>query len=71
MTTMRYMVHDVGAAVSFYVGGLGFEEVQRFGQAIAIVRRGDLDLWLAGPRALLLGRCPTAARPSPAGGTAR
>ncbi|MBA3764599.1 MAG: VOC family protein [Actinobacteria bacterium] len=62
MTTMRYMVHDVGAAVSFYVGGLGFEEVQRFGQAIAIVRRGDLDLWLAGSSS-------SAARPMPDGRT--
>jgi catechol 2,3-dioxygenase-like lactoylglutathione lyase family enzyme len=57
---MRYLVHDVGAAVSFYVDGLGFEVVQRFGPTIAIVRRGDLELWLAGPTA-------SAARPMPDG----
>jgi catechol 2,3-dioxygenase-like lactoylglutathione lyase family enzyme len=62
MATMRYLVADVGAAVSFYVERLGFEEVQRFGPAIAIVRRGDLDLWLAGP-------VSSAARPMPDGRT--
>jgi catechol 2,3-dioxygenase-like lactoylglutathione lyase family enzyme len=62
MATVRYLVADVGAAVSFYVDRLGFEEVQRFGPAIAIVRRGDLDLWLAGPTS-------SAARPMPDGRT--
>jgi catechol 2,3-dioxygenase-like lactoylglutathione lyase family enzyme len=62
MATMRYLVHDVDAAVSFYVDGLGFDEVQRFGPAMAIVRRGDLALWLAGPTA-------SAARPMPDGRT--
>ncbi len=62
MATMRYLVADVGAAVSFYVGGLGFEEVERYGPAMAIVRRGDLDLWLAGP-------VSSAARPMPDGRT--
>jgi catechol 2,3-dioxygenase-like lactoylglutathione lyase family enzyme len=62
MTTVRYLVADVGAAVSFYVDRLGFEEVQRFGPAMAIVRRGDLDLWLAGP-------ISSAARPMPDGRT--
>ncbi len=59
MATVRYLVHDVKAAASFYVDRLGFEEVRAF-PAIAIVRRGDLDLWLAGPTA-------SAARPMPDG----
>jgi catechol 2,3-dioxygenase-like lactoylglutathione lyase family enzyme len=62
MATMRYLVADVGAAVSFYMDRLGFEEVQRFGPAIAIVRRADLVLWLAGPTS-------SAARPMPDGRT--
>lgn len=62
MATMRYLVDDVEAAIGFYAGMLGFEEVQRFGPAIAIVRRGDLDLWLAGP-------VSSAARPMPDGRT--
>jgi len=60
MATVRYMVSDVGAAVSFYVDGLGFEVIQRFGPTIAIMRRGDLELWLAGPTS-------SAARPMPDG----
>lgn len=62
MATMRYLVHDVGTSVSFYVDGLGFEQVQFFGPAMAIVRRDDLTLWLAGPTA-------SAARPMPDGRT--
>ncbi|HEY7668257.1 MAG TPA: VOC family protein [Actinomycetota bacterium] len=60
MATARYLVHDVDAAVAFYVDGLGFEEVERYGPAMAIVRRDDLVLWLAGPTA-------SAARPMPDG----
>ena len=60
MATARYLVHDVEAAVAFYVDGLGFEPVERFGSAMAIVRHGDLVLWLAGPTA-------SAARPMPDG----
>ena len=69
MATMRYLVDDVGAAVSFFVDGLGFEEIQRFGPAMAIVPRGDLDLWLAGPLASAARRCPTVGRRGPADGT--
>ncbi|MGZ8598369.1 MAG: VOC family protein [Actinomycetota bacterium] len=67
MATMRYLVHDVGAAVSFYVDTLGFEEVQRFGPAMAIVRRGDLVLWLAGPTASAARPMPDGRRPEPGG----
>ncbi len=62
MATMRYLVHDVGASVSFYVNGFGFEVVQDYAPAMAIVRHDDLTLWLAGPTA-------SAARPMPDGRT--
>ena len=62
MATMRYLVHDVGASVSFFVDGFGFEVVQDYAPAMAIVRRDDLTLWLAGPTA-------SAARPMPDGRT--
>ena len=62
MATMRYLVHDVGVSVSFYVDGFGFEVVQDYAPAMAIVRRDDLTLWLAGPTA-------SAARPMPDGRT--
>lgn len=62
MTSVRYLVHDVDEAVRFYTEGLGFEVVERHGPAIAILRRGDLTLWAAGPPS-------SAARPMPDGRT--
>lgn len=62
MATVRYLVDDVDAAMTFYVDGLGFELVERYGPAIAIMRRDDLVLWLAGP-------VSSAARPMPDGRT--
>jgi catechol 2,3-dioxygenase-like lactoylglutathione lyase family enzyme len=60
MATVRYLVSDVAAAVSFYTDQLGFELIEQYGPAMAIVEREDLTLWLAGPMA-------SAARPMPDG----
>lgn len=49
MIAARYMVSDVDAAVAFYATLLDFDLEEQFGPAMAIVRRGDLTLWLAGP----------------------
>jgi len=62
MATVRYMVADVDESVTFYVEMLAFEVLERFGPAIAILRRGDLELWVAGPPS-------SAARPMPDGRT--
>ncbi|MDQ2853570.1 MAG: VOC family protein [Chloroflexota bacterium] len=51
---------DVGRAIEFYTGTLDFVMGERFGDAMAIIRRGDLTLWLAGPAA-------SASRPMPDG----
>lgn len=51
MATVRYLVNDVDASVAFYTERLGFSVRQQFGQAIAILGRGDLTLWVAGPNA--------------------
>lgn len=67
MGTMRYLVTDVGAAVSFYVDRLGFEEIQRFGPAMATVQMGDLDLWLAGPLSSAARAMPDGRAPEPGG----
>ena len=67
MATMRYLVHDVGASVSFYVGNLGFEVVQDYAPAMAIVRRDDLTLWLAGPTASAARPMPDGRKPEPGG----
>ncbi len=58
--SVRYLVHDVDAAVAFYVGLLGFTLVTRMGPAFAIVEREGLSLWLSGPQT-------SAAQPMPDG----
>ena len=49
MAVVRYLVADVDAAVAFYVNVIGFELVERWGPPFAMVKRGDLTLWLSGP----------------------
>ena len=48
MAVMRYIVSDVEQSIAFY-DRLGFKVEDRYGPAMAIVRRDDVDLWLAGP----------------------
>jgi catechol 2,3-dioxygenase-like lactoylglutathione lyase family enzyme len=67
MATMRYLVSDVGEAISFYADRLGFEVVERYGVAMAIVRLGDLDLWLAGPTSSAARAMPDGREPAPGG----
>ena len=67
MATCRYLVSDVDASVAFYAGPLGFQVVQQFGPNMAIVRKGDLTLWLAGPNASAARPMPDGARPGPGG----
>ena len=67
MATMRYLVSDVGEAASFYADRLGFEVVERYGPAIAILRLGDLNLWLAGPTSSAARAMPDGREPAPGG----
>ncbi|HRD75949.1 MAG TPA: VOC family protein [Hyphomicrobiaceae bacterium] len=67
MAEVRYIVNDVPASIAFYTGALGFELIEQFGPAMAIVRRGDLDLWLAGPLASASRPMPDGSRPVPGG----
>jgi catechol 2,3-dioxygenase-like lactoylglutathione lyase family enzyme len=67
VAAIRYLVDDVDAAVSFYTGLLGFEMVEQFGRAMAMVRRDGLTLWLAGPAASASRPMPDGARPTPGG----
>jgi catechol 2,3-dioxygenase-like lactoylglutathione lyase family enzyme len=61
------MVKDVGAAVSFYTRHLGFTLKQQFGPNIAILRRDDLTLWVAGPNASAGRPMPDGRTPEPGG----
>lgn len=65
MAVVRYLVSDVEASIDFY-GKLGFVVEQHF-RAIAIMRRDDLDLWLAGPTASAARPMPDGRRPEPGG----
>jgi catechol 2,3-dioxygenase-like lactoylglutathione lyase family enzyme len=60
MATVRYLVADVERSRTFYRDVLGFEDGFDMLPAFAMVRHGDLALWLAGP-------VSSAARPMPDG----
>ena len=47
--SVRYIVHDVDAAIAFYTGALGFDEVMHPAPAFAMLARGDLRLVLSAP----------------------
>ncbi|MGH9293224.1 MAG: VOC family protein [Acidimicrobiales bacterium] len=47
--SVRYIVHDVDAAIAFYCEHLGFEEVMHPAPAFAMLSRGDLRLVLSSP----------------------
>ncbi|HET9017486.1 MAG TPA: VOC family protein [Thermomicrobiaceae bacterium] len=46
---IRYIVEDVDAAIAFYCGHLGFQEVMHPAPAFAMLARGDLRLVLSRP----------------------
>ena len=66
MATVRYFVSDVARAIQFYTEQLGFEVVENF-EAIAITKRGDLTLWLAGPKSSAARPMPDGSKPEPGG----
>lgn len=67
MATVRYLVKSVEEAIAFYTSDLGFELKQQFGPAMAILARGDLTLWLAGPVASASKPMPDGRKPEPGG----
>jgi catechol 2,3-dioxygenase-like lactoylglutathione lyase family enzyme len=67
MASIRYMVNDVDKAVTFYTGHLGFEVIERWGPAMAILGKDDLKLWLAGPQSSAAKPMPNGAKPAPGG----
>ena len=46
---VRYIVHDVDAAIDFYTGLLGFDLVMHPAPPFAMLQRGDLRLALSAP----------------------
>jgi catechol 2,3-dioxygenase-like lactoylglutathione lyase family enzyme len=47
--SVRYIVDDVDAAIQFYCGRLGFDEVMHPAPSFAMLSRGDLRLVLSAP----------------------
>jgi catechol 2,3-dioxygenase-like lactoylglutathione lyase family enzyme len=47
--SVRYIVRDVDAAIEFYCGHLGFNEVMHPAPTFAMLARGDLRLVLSAP----------------------
>lgn len=66
MAYVRYLVTDVQKAVDFYSSHLDFTVQQQF-SAMAILTRGDLTLWVAGPQASASRPMPDGRKPEPGG----
>ena len=67
MAAIRYLVHDVDAAVAFYTRRLGFSLREQFGPNMAILDRAELTLWVAGPGASAAKPMPDGRKPEPGG----
>jgi catechol 2,3-dioxygenase-like lactoylglutathione lyase family enzyme len=66
LAIVRYLVDDVDSCVAFYVTHLGFAVGSRMGP-FASVTRGDLELWLSGPRTSAAHQMPDGRKPEPGG----
>jgi catechol 2,3-dioxygenase-like lactoylglutathione lyase family enzyme len=66
---VRYIVDDVDAAITFYCGQLGFQEVMHPAPAFAMLTRGDLRLVLSAPNPAGGGgqSMPDGTKPAPGG----
>lgn len=67
MASFRYLVSDVQTSVQFYTEILGFELIEQYGPAMAIVKKNDLMLWLAGPISSAAKSMPNGDKPTPGG----
>jgi catechol 2,3-dioxygenase-like lactoylglutathione lyase family enzyme len=67
--SVRYIVNDVEAAIAFYCGHLGFEEIMHPAPTFAMLARGDLRLALSAPSGAGGGGqpMPDGTKPEPGG----
>ena len=65
--TVRYMVHDVDAAIAWYTKYLGFTVLSNYAPAFAEVTLGSLRLLLSGPTSSAGRPVPDGARPEAGG----
>jgi catechol 2,3-dioxygenase-like lactoylglutathione lyase family enzyme len=66
MSTVRYLVDDVDAALPFYKA-LGFKLADRWGPPFAVVKRRSLAIWLSGPGTSARKKLKGGAVPVPGG----
>lgn len=67
MVSIRYLVKDVESSIVFYTEFLGFKLEQQFGPAMAILSKGEMNLWLAGPPSSAAQPMPDGKKPVPGG----
>ena len=67
MAIIRYLVTDVDVAVEFYINMLDFELVEKWGPPVAMLKRGDLTLWLSGPGSSASRPLSDGSKPLPGG----
>ncbi|MGL4612041.1 MAG: VOC family protein [Trueperaceae bacterium] len=67
MATIRYMVNDTETALRFYTELLGFELLERWGPAFAMISKDGLTLWLSGPNTSAAQAMPDGRVPEPGG----
>ena len=67
MAVIRYLVNEVDVALEFYINVLGFELVEKWGPPFAMVKRGDLTLWLSGPGSSAARPLADGSKPVPGG----
>ena len=67
MASFRYLVNNVDDSVSFYTKHLGFTLIEQYGPAMAILKRDDFTLWVAGPVSSAAKPMPDGSTPKPGG----
>lgn len=63
----RLMVDDLTPSLEFYVDSLGFELVEQWGPAFAMIKQGDDTVWLSGPQTSAAKPMPDGSQPVPGG----
>ncbi len=69
MASVRVFVSDVKKATAFYTKALGFEVAESWGPAISILAKGDLTLWVSGPKTSAAKAWEDGTKPEPGGFT--
>jgi catechol 2,3-dioxygenase-like lactoylglutathione lyase family enzyme len=66
VATVRYLVKDVDVAIAFYAE-VGFELTDRWNPQLAVMKLGDLTLYVSGPDTPTAKALPDGSQPQPGG----